>query len=148
MHDLPQNGTILAFDFGIKRIGIALGELSIQTAHPLEVIHQEDNASRFGRITALIEEWHPCLLVVGLPYDLEGNEQEMTRRAKRFQHQLEGRYRLPVETVDERFTSKAAESSLYHQGLNSKKQRPVLDAVAAYHILTTWYEKNQTRLQR
>ncbi len=140
MHNLPLHGSVLAFDFGIKRIGIALGEISLKTAHPLEVIHKEDNASRFRIIEQLIQEWQPVVLVVGIPYDLDGQEQEMTKRATRFQHQLEGRFRLPVVTVDERFTSKAAEQSLYHQGLNSKKQRPVLDAVAAYHILTNWFE--------
>jgi putative Holliday junction resolvase len=104
----PQ-GTVLAFDFGEKRIGVAVGEWQLRQAHPLTVIHGEANAARFAALAALIREWQPASLVVGRPTSLDGAETAMTARCTRFANQLRGRFGLCVDYVDERLSSADAE---------------------------------------
>jgi putative Holliday junction resolvase len=96
---------VFGFDFGIKRIGIAMGNTLTGQAQPLTIIKALDNAARFATIGALIDEWKPALLVVGEPVHPDGAEHEMTLRARRFANQLHGRFNLPVELVDERYSS-------------------------------------------
>ena len=103
MNNTP--GVILAFDFGLKRIGTAIGNELSRTARPLEIINAEANDIRFSRIGELIEEWQPVKLVVGLPSYPDGTEHEMTRRCKRFANQLRGRFPLDIIMVDERYSS-------------------------------------------
>jgi putative Holliday junction resolvase len=137
----PQ-GTILAFDFGEKRIGVATGETLLGSAHPLTVIHAESNDDRFAAIARLIAEWQPVALVVGRPTHADGTEHEMTRRAQKFGERLQRRFPLPVFYADERLTSLDAEARLRETGRNSKSARPLLDAVAAQLILQTWFESS------
>jgi putative Holliday junction resolvase len=122
--------TILAFDFGIKRIGVAIGNTMLLQAEPLKVIKSEDNASRFADIQKLIDEWTPARLVVGLPMHPDGNEHEMTARARRFANQLNGRFNLPVELVDERYSS----------AVISAKRGEVIDDRAAAIILQQYFD--------
>ena len=100
---------MLAFDFGTRRIGVAVGNTLIRVAHPLTTIAGEANAARFAAIAALIDEWRPDLLVVGRPVHADGSEHEMTARAERFARQLRSRFGLDVAHVDERFTSVGAD---------------------------------------
>jgi hypothetical protein len=86
------SGTVLAFDFGEKRIGVAVGEWQLRQAHPLTTLHGEANAERFTAIAALIEEWQPASLVVGRPLSLDGTAHAMTARCTRFANQLRGRF--------------------------------------------------------
>ena len=130
-----KQGTVLAFDFGTSKIGVAVGDWETRMAHPLEVIRGEANDPRFARIAALIAEWRPSQLVAGLPLSLDGEEHELTRRARRFANQLHGRYNLPVTLVDERLTSVAAQKALHQSGKNVKNSRSVIDQVAAQLIL-------------
>jgi putative Holliday junction resolvase len=97
--------TILAFDFGEKRIGVAVGNTITKTAEPLKVIQEKNQDERFKVIEQLINEWQPQLLVVGLPTHPDGAEHEMTQKAKRFGNQLKGRFQKEVVWVDERYTS-------------------------------------------
>jgi putative Holliday junction resolvase len=122
--------TILAFDFGIQRIGVAVGEPETGTSHPLPGI-EIAGAGRFAAIGRLVEEWRPARLVVGLPLAANGNAHELTRRAERFARQLHGRFRIPVDLVDERFTSVEAERRLRGRRLG----RLAADSVAAHLIL-------------
>ena len=112
-----RHGTVLAFDFGEKRIGVAVGEWALRQAHPLTVIRGEANAERFARIAELLREWQPQSLVVGLPLALDGTPHAMTARCTRFANQLRGRFGLPVETAEERLTSVEAEERLREAGL-------------------------------
>ncbi|MCL2829689.1 MAG: Holliday junction resolvase RuvX [Betaproteobacteria bacterium] len=134
------SGTILAFDFGEKRIGVAVGESSLRQAHPLTVIQNTTRIARFAAIAALIDEWKPVLLVVGLPTAHDGTAHEMTQRCTRFGNQLRGRFNLPVDFVDERFTSIEAESLLRASGRGTRKTKPHVDAVAAQVILQSYLE--------
>ena len=97
--------TILAFDFGEKRIGIAVGNTITKTAEALKIIQEKNQDEKFKAIEALIQEWQPQLLVVGLPTHSDGAEHEMTQKAKRFGNQLHGRFQKEVVWVDERYTS-------------------------------------------
>lgn len=136
-------GTVLAFDFGEKRIGVATGETLLGSAHPLTVIHAESNDDRFAVIGKLIAEWQPEHLVVGLPTHADGTPHEMTRLATKFGERLVRRFNLPVFYADERLTSLDAEARLRETGRNSKSAKPLLDAVAAQLILQTWFESAQ-----
>lgn len=136
----PGATGVLAFDFGERHIGIAVGDLETGLAHPLEHIGAEDNATRFGRIAELIAAWRPGRLVVGLPLDLEGGEHDMTRRARRFGRQLEGRFGLPVEFADERLTSVEAEATLRSRGRGGRAHKHESHALAAQLILQAWLD--------
>lgn len=133
-------GTVLAFDFGEKRIGVATGETLLGTAHPLTVIHAESNAQRLAEIGKLVAEWQPQQLVVGLPTHADGTPHAMTQLARKFAERLHKHFALPVALADERLTSRDAESRLRETGRNAKAAKPLLDAVAAQLILQTWLE--------
>jgi putative Holliday junction resolvase len=105
--NLPQ--TILAFDFGLKRIGVAVGNTLIKKAQPLTIISATTNDAKFEAITALMEEWRPARCVVGLPFHPDGAEHEMTVRCRRFANQLHGRFGVETVTVDERYSSAVIE---------------------------------------
>ena len=134
------SATVLAFDFGEQRVGAAVGDTGIGIAHPLTTIHAADRKGRYAAIATLIAEWQPALLVVGLPAHLDGTEHEVSRLARKFARELGGRFNLPVELVDERLTSAAAAASLAEAGVAGHKRRPVIDQVAAQHILQAYLE--------
>jgi putative Holliday junction resolvase len=136
---MPERATrtVLAFDFGLKRIGVAVGEAELRTAHPLAAIEGAGEA-RFGAIAKLVAEWRPAELVVGLPLGASGAPHAMTLRAQRFARQLAGRFRLPVACVDERYSSAEAQSRL--RGRRAKKTE--IDSVAAQLILEQHFHEH------
>jgi putative holliday junction resolvase len=121
--------TVLAFDFGLKRIGVAVGEPELRTAHPLPAIGQ------FSQIEKLVEQWRPAALVVGRPTSVRGEAHAMTRQAEDFARRLERRFKLPVARIDERFSSVEAESRL--RGTRARKAE--IDSVAAQLILEQYF---------
>jgi len=137
--------TVLAFDFGTRKIGVAVGNTIVRVAHPLTTIHGEANARRFATIDALVAEWAPGALVVGRPLDGDGSEHEMTARAERFARQLEARFGLPVARVDERFTTRAAAVALGEAGARGRVRRAALDEVSAQLILQSWFDEEISR---
>ncbi len=137
---LPAEGSVLGFDFGEKRIGVALGEHLLGIAHPLTTINTEINNDRFRIIGELITEWKPVTLVVGLPLSLDGEEHQLTLLCKRFANRLEGRFRLPVVMIDERLSSAEASQTLKGLGIGGRKQKPMIDQVAAQHILQSYFD--------
>ena len=136
---MPE-GTVLAFDYGEKRIGVAIGESTLTQAHPLAVIKAQDKAGRLKAIGELIQEWQPKQLVVGLPTHADGTPHAMTALCRSFAALLSSAFSLPVAFADERLTSCDAESRLRETGRNTKKMKPLLDAVAAQLILQTWFD--------
>jgi putative Holliday junction resolvase len=134
-------GTVLAFDFGTRRIGVAVGDLATRLAHPLATIERERESDRFDAIAALVAEWQPARLVVGLPVHADGTPHAMTDRAQRFGRQLAGRFGLPVDHADERHTTLAASSSLAEAGRRGPDARAVRDRVAAQLILQGWLDE-------
>ncbi|WP_321952397.1 Holliday junction resolvase RuvX [Paraburkholderia bannensis] len=129
--------TLLAFDYGEKRIGVALGNVLTRSARALTVIQNRSIDSRFEAVAALLREWQPDRLVVGLPSHPDGTPHVMTKQAKRFGNQLNGRFHLPVEWVDERYSSVDAESRLRERGERAEH----VDAEAACVILQQYLDE-------
>lgn len=129
-----MEGVILAFDFGLKRIGVAVGNTLLKKAQPLTIIKEETNVNRFQAIEAIIAEWKPIQLIVGLPFHPDGAEHDMTKRCRRFANQLQGRFNIATIPVDERFSSSV---------LNFKQGRAD-DAHAAALILQQYFDEQTT----
>jgi putative Holliday junction resolvase len=136
-----MQGTLLAFDFGEKRIGVAIGECALAMAHPLTTITAAGADARLAAIAVLVDEWRPAALVVGLPVHMDGTEHAMTARARKFARRLEARFRLPVRLVDERMTTRDAASLLQESGVAARKSRPVRDQLAAQRILQNFFDR-------
>jgi len=128
--------TLLGFDFGTCKIGVAVGNSITSTATPLTTLGRVKNQPDWNRISRLIEEWQPQTLIVGLPHQLDDTESELAGRTKRFARQLHGRYQLPVHMADEKLTSREAWSRL---GGIASRDVTQIDAMAAKLILETWF---------
>jgi putative Holliday junction resolvase len=140
-------GTVLAFDFGLQRIGVAVGEPEVGTAHPLLPLAAATQPGRFTAIERLVKEWKPGLLLVGRPLGEDGAPHEMTRRAERFARQLNGRFRLPVALVDERYSSVEVESRM-RAAYGARKavslaRGKALDSQAAQLLLEQFFNDKQ-----
>lgn len=137
-------GAILGFDYGLRRIGVAVGQTLTGTASPLPAVPARDGKPDWDRIKNLIEEWQPAALVIGLPYNMDGSTQEMTVRAERFHRQLEGRFGLPVYAVDERLSSIEAEERLVEArraGRRGRIAKEDIDSTAACVLLENWLQQ-------
>jgi putative Holliday junction resolvase len=135
-----KSGTVMALDFGAKRIGVAVGESSRGIAHPLAAITYEDNARRLQALGALIAEWQPVELVLGIPQQKGDPEHPLAQRIRRFARRIQTQFNMPVELVDEHLTSWSASRRLSEAGIAAKQQRQHIDAMAACAILETWFE--------
>ncbi|MDD2914648.1 MAG: Holliday junction resolvase RuvX [Gallionella sp.] len=136
----PQ-GTLLAFDFGTRRIGVAVGNTLLRSANPLLTIDDEKTDTRFAKIADLLAEWQPGALVVGLPSNDDGTPHELTALCRRFANRLKGRFNLPTILVDERYTSLSASTRLNEQGVHGKKQKALIDQYAAQQILQAYFDE-------
>lgn len=132
----PAATTLLGFDFGRKRIGVAVGQRLTATATALTTVRTRDGKPDWEAIARLLTEWKPDALVVGIPYHMDGSEQDMTREARRFCRQLEGRFGLPVYRAEERLSSYIVAS-----GLAPGDERDV-DPLAAQVILQDWLQQH------
>ena len=132
--------TLLCFDYGTKRIGVAVGQSITGTASPLNIIQVTNNKPDWDSIRQLIDNWKPDAIVVGIPLQMDDGQQEMTIAAEKFARQLEGRFRIPVYGADERLSTFEAE--------NRTGRKISLDAVAAQAILETWLAENDNLLSQ
>lgn len=132
------SATVMAFDFGEKRIGVAIGESWLGQARALATVAESASDRRFAAIGKLIDAWRPARLVVGLPRHVDDGAHAFAARCIRFARQLEGRYRLPVDLADERYTSACAASRLNG---DKRKLKARLDAEAAAVILQAWFDQ-------
>jgi putative Holliday junction resolvase len=137
---IPQ-GTLLAFDFGTRRIGVAVGNTLLRLAKPLTTINAEKTETRFAAITELLNEWQPSALVVGLPGNDDGTPHELTALCRRFANRLKGRFKLPTILLDERYTSLAASAQLNEEGIHGMKQKNLIDQYAAQQILQAYFDE-------
>jgi putative Holliday junction resolvase len=136
-----QSVTVLAFDFGMRHVGVAVGDTGTRMAHALGVVGGEGTAACMAAIEPLVDEWRPARLVVGLPLSLDGAEQGMSARARRFARQLSARFCLPVDLADERFSSTAAGEGLREAGRGGAKHKRRVHAEAARIILQSWLDE-------
>lgn len=135
-------GTLIGFDFGTRRIGVAVGETSTRIASPLGAIEAEANEQRFREIARLVEEWRPAGFVVGRPRHADGSGHEVAKLAERFGRRLAARHSIPVVFVDETLTSAEAEASL-REARTRKGRQADIDAVAATVILQSFLDQNR-----
>lgn len=135
---------MLAFDFGLRRIGVAVGDAAIGIAHPLETIAAEDNRRRFEAIAELVSEWRPVRFVVGHPVSTDGAPHPLAAAIARFERRLGARFGLPVERVDEALSSWDASRRMSAAGTPARAQKGRLDAMAACVILETWFQQRRT----
>ena len=144
----PPGQTILGFDFGEKRIGVAVGETGIGLAHPLITLQVATNAERMAAVDALVAEWQPVQLVVGEPHYADERPHPIARLARKFGNRIKERFRLPVDYVNEFLSSSEAGAQLREQGIRGRAQKPLLDAMAAQVILQSWLDENQNEKAR
>jgi putative holliday junction resolvase len=134
-----MQGTLIGFDFGSRRIGVAVGETSTRIASPLGAIEAEANEARFEAIGRIVAEWHPTGFVIGRPRHADGSEHAVAKLAEKFGRRLEARYKVPVSFVDETLTSAEAEASLKVTRTRQGKKSDV-DALAATLILQSFLD--------
>lgn len=134
------SGTILCFDYGLKSIGVAVGQSITRTAAPLNALKANDGVPNWEVVQRLYEEWMPAFCVVGLPLNMDGSEQPISQRAKTFANRLNGRFKRPVELWDERLTTVDAKAELFELGGYKKLDKGKVDSVSACIILQSWFE--------
>jgi putative Holliday junction resolvase len=142
---MPERaGTVLAFDYGERYVGVAVGDEGLGLAHPLDTIEARDEAARLAAISARVAEWTPQRLVVGLPLAMDGTPHALTVRARAFAAALEARFGLPVSLVDERLSSADAGSRLRDIGRGGRRHKALAHPVAAQVILQDWFDAHAT----
>jgi len=139
-----SEGTCLGFDFGLRRIGVAVGEQGTGMAQPLGTVPARDGRPDWSGIDRLVATWHPANLVVGLPFNMDDTEPAIAPRARAFGKRLSARYNRPVHLVDERLTSRSARASLREAGATRRRTEANVDALAAQQILQTWLNDHPT----
>lgn len=131
----------MAFDFGMKRIGVAVGQDITNTASPLDYLPATDGIPEWESITKLLQKWQPKKLIIGIPLTMDGSEQAMTFCARKFANRLFECYKIPVVTVDERLTSVDARARLFEEGGYKALKKGVIDSMAAKIMLEDWLRK-------
>ncbi len=133
--------TVLAFDYGLKSIGVAFGQSVTGTANELPPLKARDGIPNWEQIGDLIAEWRPQLLLVGLPLNMDDTESELSARARKFGNRLHGRFGLPVEWHDERLSTREAKMEAAERGHKGNYAQAPVDSIAARLILESWFNK-------
>lgn len=141
-----MNRTLLCFDYGLQRIGVAVGQDLTGTATALATVRANAGKPDWDAISRLLTEWRPDALVIGLPLNMDGTHHELTDRAQKFGNQLRGRYNLPAYFVDERLSSLEAERLIKAKSPRARAED--IDKVAAKVILETWLSEQRREAQR
>ncbi len=135
--------SVIGFDFGLKRIGLATGQTITGTASPLLTLQAVNQQPDWENIETQIRQWKPDALIVGIPYQLDGGESDITRAARNFSRKLEQRFNLPVYTIDESLSSYEAEEQLKQDIKISKHNKHEIDKIAAAIIVQSWLDSQQ-----
>ena len=139
--------TVLAFDYGTKKIGVAVGQSITQTASPLAILSAQDGIPDWITIEKLIEEWQPGAFIIGMPFNMDGSENKMTLRAQKFLQRLSGRFNIPCYSIDERLSSREAKDIRKDMAEAHGKpynDRDPIDSIAAQLILENWFATTNT----
>ena len=131
--------TIIGFDFGKKYIGVAVGQELTGNASPLGAVKANDGIPQWDNIKKYLTEWQPDIIVVGLPLNMDGSEQQLTLDAKKFGRRIAGRFNLPVEFQDERLTTADAKARLFNQGGYRNLKKDNIDAQSAALIIESFF---------
>ncbi|MCL6405695.1 Holliday junction resolvase RuvX [Dickeya dadantii] len=141
------NRTLLAFDFGTRSIGVAIGQEITGTARPLTSLKAQDGVPDWQKVEKLLNEWQPALVIVGLPLNMDGTEQPLTARARKFAQRLHGRFGVKVDLHDERLSTVEARADLFERGGFRALDKGSVDAASAVIILESWFEQQLARPQ-
>ena len=133
---------VIAFDYGEKRIGVAVGQSLTGTANPLAGLKAKEGQPNWSEIEKILKEWQPDYLVVGLPLNMDASEQLLTKRATKFSNRLNGRFNIPVKLMDERLSSVEAREQLFSQSGYKGLKNNSIDSQAACLILESWFREN------
>lgn len=134
---------LLGFDFGMKRIGVAVGQTVTKTARPLETLKAKQGLPQWDRINKLVQKWQPDAFIVGIPLNMDGTEQPITSNARHFANLLGSRYQIPVHEMDERLSTKDARERIFNEGGFKALQDGEVDSVAAQLILQNWLQQKE-----
>ncbi|UXY11728.1 Holliday junction resolvase RuvX [Kosakonia sp. ML.JS2a] len=137
-----MSGTLLAFDFGTKSIGVAIGQRITGTARALTALKAQDGTPNWGAIEKLLKEWQPEAVIVGLPLNMDGTEQPLTARARNFANKIHGRFGVQITLHDERLSTVEARSGLFERGGFRALNKGSVDSASAVIILESWFEQN------
>ncbi len=140
-----SHGTVMAFDYGLSQIGVAIGNCMLGTTQPLAVLRAKNGQPQWRALEDLMKEWRPDLLVVGEPFNMDGTTSELSERANKFGRRLHGRLGLEVAMVDERLSTFEAKQNSREQGHRGDYKRQPVDSLAAELILRTWLAENTDR---
>jgi putative holliday junction resolvase len=141
MSNVVRRGAVLAFDFGERRIGVAVGDAALGIAHPVTTLHAESNADRLAAVALLVKEWQPVQFVVGEPcFDDAATPHPVAHLARKFGNRLREQFKLPVVYVNETLSSSEAASQLAAQGVRGREQKAMIDAAAAQVILQSYFD--------
>lgn len=132
--------TVIAFDFGTKSIGCAVGQSITATAQPLPAFKAQEGIPQWQQIEQCLTQWQPNLVVVGLPLNMDGTEQDLTQKAKKFANRLHGRFGVQVVLHDERLTTTEARANIFQRGGFRALTKSKVDSIAACLILESWFE--------
>lgn len=133
--------TLLGFDFGMKSIGVAVGQEVTGTASPLPALKAQDGIPDWQQIQHIIDQWQPHMAIVGLPLNMDGTEQHVTHAARKFANRIHTKFKLPIDTCDERLTTADAKARLFELGGYKKLDKGKVDSVSACLIVESWIEQ-------
>ena len=136
-----REGNIIGFDFGQKRIGVAIGNNISKSAQALITIESTSSNQKFEVIQKIMDEWQPVSIVVGMPFNVDGSEHKVTNLCKKFAKQLEQKYALPIHLIDERYTSIEASYEIQDKKIDLKKKKLLIDQIAAKIILQSYLDQ-------
>ncbi|HGF0768108.1 TPA: Holliday junction resolvase RuvX [Kluyvera georgiana] len=136
-----MSGTLLAFDFGTRSIGVAIGQRITGTARPLAAIKAQDGTPDWNVIARLLKEWQPETVIVGLPLNMDGTEQPLTARARNFANKIHGRFGVPITLHDERLSTVEARAGLFEHGGFRALNKGSVDSASAVVILESFFEQ-------
>lgn len=143
MNKVPK--ILIGFDFGMKRIGVAIGQTITQTARPIDTVQAKQGEPNWDAIVKLMKKWKPDAIVVGIPLNMDGTDQPISHYARAFVGKLKERFQLPIEEMDERLTTKDARERLFEQGGFKALQDGQVDQVAAQLILQNWFAEKMNK---
>lgn len=134
----PTHKVLLGFDFGLKRIGVAVGQTVTETARPLVTLKATQGVPQWDALNKLVKTWQPDGLIIGIPLNMDGTEQPLSESARRFAHELHQRFNLPIYEMDERLSTKDARERLFAEGGFKALKNGQVDSVAAQLVLQNW----------
>lgn len=141
---MPTHHILLGFDFGLKRIGVAIGQTITQSARPLTTLVAKDGFPNRAEVQALIDQWHPDAFVIGIPLNMDGTEQPVTQSARALKQWLFEQFKLPTYEIDERLSTRSAREAIYNQGGIKSLKKAEVDSFAAQIILQDWLTEDHS----